>query len=61
MSYYNYVWLENENPQWQIIDAKSNSVCVPWRYLPLSNVKTEDKKEIQRLFKDLHLLVESKM
>ena len=56
MGYYIYAWLENGNPQLQIIDAKSKSVCVSWSYQTLSNVKTDNKKEIQRLFKDLLLL-----
>ena len=56
MGYYIYAWLENGNPQLQIVDAQSKSVCVSWSYHALDDAKTDDKKEIQSLFRDLLLL-----
>ncbi len=56
MGYYIYAWLENGKPQLQIVDAKSKSVCVTWSYQDKNIHSQDDKKEIQRLFKDLLLL-----
>jgi len=56
MGYYIYAWLENGNPQLQIVDTQSESVCVTWSYQDPDHVGLGDKKEIQRLFRDLLLL-----
>ncbi len=56
MGYYINAWIENGSPQLQIIDAYSKSVCLSWGYTTANNVNTYDKKEIQRLFKELLLL-----
>ncbi len=56
MGYYIYAWLEKGKPQLQIIDAKSNSVCLSWSYQLSINEKNGDKKAIQRLFRQLLLL-----
>ncbi len=54
MSYYIYAWLENGNPQLQIVESQSNSICLSWSYKAADT--NYDKKEIQRLFRDLILL-----
>lgn len=54
MGYYIYAWLEHGNPQLQIIEAESKSICLSWSY-QATNTKY-DSKEIQRLFKNLLLL-----
>lgn len=56
MGYYIYAWFEDYNPQLQIIDAQSGSVCVNWRYHDRKQGFLSDKKELQRLFRDLLLL-----
>ena len=56
MGYYIYAWLKDGNPQLQIVDAQSKSVCVTWSYADPASGELCDKKEIQRLFKDLLLL-----
>ena len=54
MGYYIYAWLESGNPQLQIIEAESKSICLSWSYQATD--ANHDKKEIQRLFRDLLLL-----
>ena len=54
MGYYIYAWLENGNPQLQIIEAESKSICLSWSYQATN--ANYDSKEIQRLFRDLLLL-----
>ncbi|MEN8132337.1 MAG: hypothetical protein ABFS45_19590 [Pseudomonadota bacterium] len=54
MGYYIYAWLENGNPQLQIIEAESKSICLSWSYQATD--ANYDNKEIQRLFRDLLLL-----
>ena len=56
MGYYINAWIENGAPQLQIIDAHSKSVCLSWSYSVTNRAKTDDKKEIQRLFRELLLL-----
>ncbi len=56
MGYYIYAWLEKGNPQLQIVDAQSESVCVTWSFQGPDGRESGDKKEIQRLFRDLLLL-----
>lgn len=40
----------------QIVDAQSQSICVTWSYHDPDSGDRSDKKEIQRLFRDLLLL-----
>ncbi|NOR69082.1 MAG: hypothetical protein GQ532_05215 [Methylomarinum sp.] len=54
MGYYLYAWLENGKPQLQIVEAKSKSICLSWSYQATD--KNCDRKEIQRLFRNLLLL-----
>lgn len=55
MGYYIYAWLDNGNPQLQVVEAKSNAVCISWSYQASDN-EVYERKEIQRLFRDLLLL-----
>ena len=56
MGYYIYASLENGDPQLEIVDADSKSTCLSWRYQSENSDKNYDKKEIQRLFRELLLL-----
>ncbi len=56
MGYIIYAWLENGNPRLQIVDAQSQAVRVSWEYHNQGEGMPNDKKEIQRLFRDLLLL-----
>lgn len=56
MSYYINAWLENGQPQLEIIDAQSKAVSVAWSYETKRNNKAQAKQEIQRLFRELLLL-----
>ncbi len=56
MGYNIYAWFENGNFQLQIVDAKTESVCVSRSYQGQSYVGFGDKKEIQKLFRELLLL-----
>ncbi len=56
MGYYIYAWLDNGNPQLKIVDVKSKSTCMRWSYQHSDTNGLNDKKEIQRLFRDLLLL-----
>ncbi|MCH9696643.1 MAG: hypothetical protein K0U68_00920 [Gammaproteobacteria bacterium] len=53
MGYYIYAWLDNGSPRLKVVNALSNTECINWTYQAESN---SDKKEIQRLFKELLLL-----
>lgn len=56
MGYYIYAWLEHGNPRLRVIDVKTGSICLRWDYRTTRPFKFSDKKEIQRLFRDLLLL-----
>lgn len=56
MGYYIYAWLDDGNPQLKIVDVQSKSICMRWSYQHSDDNSLTDKKEIQRLFKDLLLL-----
>lgn len=56
MGYYIYAWLEKGRPQLQIVDVETESICVTWSYHDKTDWDHKDKKEIQRLFRDLLLL-----
>lgn len=58
MSFQIYAWLDNGQPRLQIIETLSGVTYLSWRYQEEAgkNSKPKDKKEIQRLFKDLILL-----
>ncbi len=58
MSFQIYAWLDNGQPRLQIIETQSGAIHLSWRYKDDAgeNNKPKDKKEIQRLFKDLILL-----
>ncbi len=56
MGYYIYTWFDNGNPQIQVVEAQSKKVCLSWSYQAPEKGNKYDKKEIQRLFKDLLLL-----
>ena len=56
MSYHINAWLENGDPQLQIIDAQSKSVCMSWSYTAKRGSTGKDKNEIQTLFRELLLL-----
>jgi hypothetical protein len=56
MGYYIYAWLEDANPQLQIVDAQSGAVCISWSYQDSDSGGLGDRKEIKNLFRDLLLL-----
>ena len=56
MGYYIYAWFEDGIPQLQIVDANSGSVCISWKYHNDDLLEINDKKQMQKLFKDLLLL-----
>lgn len=56
MSFHINAWLENGEPQLQIIDAQSRNVCMSWSYKPKSGTDQSNKNEIQKLFRELLLL-----
>ena len=56
MGYYIYAWLEHGDPRLRVVDAQSGSVCLCWDYSTATRKQASDKKEIQRLFRDLLLL-----
>ena len=56
MSFHIKAWLKNGDPQLQIIDAKSNSVCVSWSYESKNAAESGSKLEVQELFRELLLL-----
>ncbi len=57
MSFHIYAWLENGNPRLKVIEPKSGTTYLSWCYQDThEGKKSADKKEIQRLFKDLLLL-----
>jgi hypothetical protein len=58
MNFHIYAWLENGLPRLEIVETQSGSTYLSWRYKEEAdeNNKPKDKKEIQRLFKELLLL-----
>lgn len=56
MSYYINAWLENGDPQLEIIDSRTRTVCMSWSYQAGNLVDSTDRNEIKRLFRDLVLL-----
>ncbi|MGH8548023.1 MAG: hypothetical protein ACRERU_05385 [Methylococcales bacterium] len=56
MGYYIYAWLEHGDPRLRIVDVQTGSICLRWDYRKSDRLKFSDKKEIQRLFRDLLLL-----
>jgi len=56
MGYYIYARLENGNPQLQIVDSESKLLCMSWCYNSNDTNQNNDKKEVQRLFRELLLL-----
>jgi hypothetical protein len=61
MGYHIYAWLEEGNPNLEIVDAESRDVCVKWSYSETAGAANDsgvqyDKKEIQKLFQQLLLL-----
>ncbi|MCI0653371.1 MAG: hypothetical protein L0Y39_02675 [Methylococcaceae bacterium] len=56
MGYYIYAWLEQGDPRLRVVDAQTGSICLRWDYHNSDRLKLSDKKEIQRLFRDLLLL-----
>mgnify|MGYP003672118201 FL=1 len=56
MSYHINAWLEDGEPQLQIVDAQSKAVCVSWSYKASKETRSKDGYEIQRLFRKLLLL-----
>jgi hypothetical protein len=56
MGFYIYAWLEQGNPRLRVVDAATGRVCLRWDYHGADRPKSSDKKEIQRLFRDLLLL-----
>ncbi len=55
MTYQINAWLEDGQPQLQILDSQSQSICMSWSYQP-SPEEDQNKHEIQRLFRELLLL-----
>lgn len=56
MGYYIYAWLEHGDPRLRVVDVQTGSICLRWDYRNSDRLKSSDKKEIQRLFRDLLLL-----
>lgn len=56
MGYYIYAWLDHGNPRLRVVDARTGSICLCWDYHSAKKRMSSDKKEIQRLFRDLLLL-----
>lgn len=56
MSYHINAWLEDGDPQLEIVDAQTKSVCMSWSYKARTSLERKDKTEIQRLFRKLILL-----
>ena len=56
MGYYIYAWLERGEPRLRVTDAQTGSICLRWDYHKSGRLEFSDKKEIQRLFRDLLLL-----
>ncbi|MCI0667797.1 MAG: hypothetical protein L0Y43_07065, partial [Methylococcaceae bacterium] len=56
MGYYIYAWLEHGDPRLRVVDARTGSICLHWDYHDAGRSNASDKKEIQRLFRDLLLL-----
>jgi hypothetical protein len=56
MGYYIYAWLEHGNPRLRVVDIRTGSTCLRWDYRNSGRTNFNDKKEIQRLFRDLLLL-----
>lgn len=56
MGYYIYAWLEHGDPRLRVIDAQTGSTCLRWDYHDSGPSNPNDKKEIQRLFRELLLL-----
>lgn len=55
MSYHIYAWIENSKPKLKIVDSVTGAIYLTWTYNENHSIKS-DKKEIQRLFKELLLL-----
>lgn len=56
MGYYIYAWLEHGDPRLRVVDVQTGSICLRWDYRSSDRLTSSDKKEIQRLFRDLLLL-----
>lgn len=57
MGYYIYAWLEEGNPNLEIVDAESKRTCMRWAYSEARHKgNVADKNEIQKLFRQLLLL-----
>jgi hypothetical protein len=60
MGYYIYAWLEEGNPNLEIVDAESKRTCMRWAYSEGESKPdarwSSDKNEIQKLFRQLLLL-----